>query len=321
MKQYEPCPRCADDRASGNLDRAQYCSSCKGKGMRRVPSSFVCNKCSGPLCPAGTMNEDIPHGLVEATVSGGYDSYHLFDTTNYEFSVCEKCLREFFGTFAIPPAISFYMGGGGDDYTYAQDEDAYRHRVWRDAGGARAKLKEGLCNVVIECPNKAVWRQFCSENLTETAMCDEHKRGARFANSYEARAEHVPADIPMKCADRTPEQKKIVAWAWLRSAAVPGKITYFQYISGCVGAHVGCIEHAITKEESTGGIWFPAKDVPEWARGLNLFPFDDGTLAVGPYHDVRRLVGEAQAAGKLNIVAAPILPHLHDKESGEDESA
>lgn len=315
MKQYEPCPHCADDRAAGDLDRAQGCPVCKGQGMRRRADSFACNKCGGPLCPAGTMNADNPHGLVEAKVSGGYDSYHLLDGTVYEFSICEKCLREFFNACAIPPALSSYMGG--DFESYAEERAAYERRLWRTSGGDVLKLVRGLCNVTIECENKATWRQFCSESLTERAMCDEHKRQVRFANSYEVRFEHVPTDIPLKVEERTPEQRKTVAWAWLRCAAVPGKPTYFQYVSGCVAAHVGRQSHAATKEESSGGVWFPDGNVPDWARELEQFPFDEGALAVGSYYDVLRLVKGAKAAGHP-IVEAPILPHLHEVEGDED---
>lgn len=41
------------------------------------------------------------YGLIETTVSGGYDSSHLEDVTSYTFSVCEPCLAKFFESNVI----------------------------------------------------------------------------------------------------------------------------------------------------------------------------------------------------------------------------
>lgn len=43
------------------------------------------------------------YGLIEATVSGGYDSNALEDMESYTFSLCEPCLKVLFDTFKHPP--------------------------------------------------------------------------------------------------------------------------------------------------------------------------------------------------------------------------
>lgn len=43
------------------------------------------------------------YGLIEATVTGGYDSGALSDYTQYTFSLCETCLKRLFDSFKLPP--------------------------------------------------------------------------------------------------------------------------------------------------------------------------------------------------------------------------
>lgn len=56
-----------------------------------------CNKC-GMSCRGhiGNLN-----GLIEATVSGGYDSTHLDDGDVYTFSLCEGCLKALIDSFKL----------------------------------------------------------------------------------------------------------------------------------------------------------------------------------------------------------------------------
>ena len=49
------------------------------------------------------------YGLVDAHVSGGYLSKHLRDLQYYEFSLCEKCIKEMFDTFKVPPKQERYL--------------------------------------------------------------------------------------------------------------------------------------------------------------------------------------------------------------------
>lgn len=98
-----------------------------------VTTDIICNKC-GDTCtpvsaraPRGTPVKWIEgvglveiseeesflrgpnaYGLIEAQVSGGYDSTDLEDCKNYTFSLCEPCLGALFKTFKIPPDESSY---------------------------------------------------------------------------------------------------------------------------------------------------------------------------------------------------------------------
>lgn len=53
------------------------------------------------------------YGLIEQTVSGGYDSYALEDLQKYTFSLCEGCLKELFDAFKIPVSQREYIIGEG----------------------------------------------------------------------------------------------------------------------------------------------------------------------------------------------------------------
>lgn len=135
---YKPCERCREAREAGDFDQAFACSSCKGRGAVRSRESWVCNGCGDCLCPGkeGEMNGDCPHGLVDATVTGGYSSEHLSDMTSYTFSLCEKCLRDAFATFKIPPKTAGY-GFSGED----EDEEPYTKEV-ADKAAYEAKSAE-----------------------------------------------------------------------------------------------------------------------------------------------------------------------------------
>lgn len=69
-----------------------------------VVEDIRCNKC-GETCVkflGGSKDFKDFYGLIEAVVSGGYESTDLEDTVTYTFSLCEKCLKELFDTFKIP---------------------------------------------------------------------------------------------------------------------------------------------------------------------------------------------------------------------------
>lgn len=148
---YEPCPACAESRGSGDLDSAASCPRCKGTGMRRTRESWICNACGKSLCPE---SDGCPYGLVEAKVSGGFNSPALSDCTNYEFSICENCLRKIFDEFAIKPMISEYMVGvlGGDDMPTDEkyeEEVAARKKANEENAASTAEFfklyEEGRC--------------------------------------------------------------------------------------------------------------------------------------------------------------------------------
>lgn len=154
IRMYEPCPACGVARVDCDFATAIACRSCKGTGILRTRESWVCNACGGCLCPNDSANHDVPFGLVEAKVSGGYSSPALSDCTNYAFSICEVCLRKIFEGFLIKPKISEYMIGvlGGDnvdtDEKY-EKEAAAKKKADEENAASKAEFfklyEEGRC--------------------------------------------------------------------------------------------------------------------------------------------------------------------------------
>ncbi len=73
----------------------------------------ICNKCGGS-CKSFMGSY---YGLIEAQVSGGYESSHLGDETEWRFSMCEMCLYQLFKTFKIDPLV---------------DEDSTANDIYQD---------------------------------------------------------------------------------------------------------------------------------------------------------------------------------------------
>jgi hypothetical protein len=66
------------------------------KDIQEITEIF-CNKC-GMSCRGHVGNLN---GLIEATVSGAYDSTHLEDGDVYTFSLCERCIKELIDSFQL----------------------------------------------------------------------------------------------------------------------------------------------------------------------------------------------------------------------------
>lgn len=141
--------------------------------------------CGETMCPIGTHNEQYPHGLHEAQVIGGYESYHLFDMTRYTFSFCEKCLRTMFNQCKIKPIVSYmdFDGNVAREESYQRDLEDYEYRVWKDSGGHHQAYLDRKCNFVKDCPNRAVYTQLISNDFTEGCCCEEHKNLFGYGNS------------------------------------------------------------------------------------------------------------------------------------------
>lgn len=104
-----------------------------------ITTDILCNKC-GLTCferrpeilqhynfdPEGEKDPLGGYGLIEAEVSGAYDSPHLFDLCRYMFSICEKCLCEFFETCKIKPTVC-----GGVNNVYLHDDGTEDGRLYR----------------------------------------------------------------------------------------------------------------------------------------------------------------------------------------------
>jgi hypothetical protein len=179
---YVDCSHCGHwDNGSRHKQICQYCNN-----TRQVidPKEILCNRCAGPQRPLGTHNEQYPHGLEEAEITGGYESYHLFDMTTYKFSICEKCLREMFNQFAIKPTVInrlAYEAKETDSWT--EDQNSYEYRVWKDSGAHHQAYLNRKCNFIKDCPNRAEYTQLISNDFTEDCCCEEHKELYNYANS------------------------------------------------------------------------------------------------------------------------------------------
>ncbi len=161
------------------------CPFCKNTRKVIDPREVLCNLCTGPMCPLGTMNEQIPHGLYRAKVIGGYDSYHLSDCYKYTFNICEKCLRELFIKCKIKPDIRDVGITGDADIIcdWEKDQEGYEYRVWKDTGGFHQAYMDGKCNSIKDCPNKAVYTILLNDEFTEDSTCEDHKGMRLYANS------------------------------------------------------------------------------------------------------------------------------------------
>lgn len=188
---YVQCKWCAP--AEGEIRTTpRMCSVCKNTGKAINPLEILCNMCGETMCPIGTMNEQTPYGLVDAAVTGGFESYHLLDMSCYEFSFCEKCLRQMFMQCKIKPYIhdawDHPINGTtpvyATEYSWEEDQGVYLYRVWQTDGGFHQAYVNGLCNVEKDCPNKAIYTVLLSDEFTENCACEAHKeRWSRTINA------------------------------------------------------------------------------------------------------------------------------------------
>ena len=184
---YVKCHGCAWrlEQMSDYDWRTNPCKQCNNTREVIDPKEILCNMCGETMCPIGTHNEQIPHGLHEAKVTGGYDSYHLFDMTTYIFSFCEKCLRRLFNDCKVKPIIydTSFEGDLTREEQWEQDQEAYEYRLWKDEGGHHQAYVNRKCNFVKDCPNTALYTQLISGDFTEGCSCEAHKDLWGYANS------------------------------------------------------------------------------------------------------------------------------------------
>jgi hypothetical protein len=202
---YETCGHCAEQRAHYDI-RALLCSWCSGTGFRL--KSYVCNGCG---C---TIENNL--GLPDLKITGSYGSTHLNDCNRYEFSLCERCLRNLFDRMEISPDVSDVHDG---DVSYKEDRETYLRTLWLHTGADARKLKlaHGLCTYSEFCRNEAKWRVFYSASVSDEALCDSHKSSVDYCEN----ATVVPAEplqhVPVDVKEQTEEQRRLVACEWLRS--------------------------------------------------------------------------------------------------------
>ena len=167
---YVECKIC-----SGQPDRIG-CRQCNDTREVIDPKEVLCNLCGETMCiseKCSDFNSQIPHGLVDASVSGGYDSFHLLDGTNYDFSFCELCLRKLFIQCKVKPKVSSYFPGHSS--SWEEDSYQYEYRMWVKNDGPHIAYENGLCNIYLNCKNKAKYSQFYESKFSEVSSCEEHK--------------------------------------------------------------------------------------------------------------------------------------------------
>lgn len=160
------------------------CKTCDNKGQIINPLERLCNMCGEALCPpAGSIHDQSPAGLIDAKVSGDYDSEYLSDLQNYKFSLCEKCLRQLFIQFKIKPEINEYSLNNGPEIpvTWEDDQYYYEARIWRRNDGPHQHYINRLCNIEYGCTNAAIYTVLASGEFTENCACEEHKEQALYA--------------------------------------------------------------------------------------------------------------------------------------------
>lgn len=178
---YVDCSRCG--HWQDDYRRTHVCEQCNNTRKTIDPQEILCNLCGGPQRPLGTSNEQYPHGLEDAKVTGGYDSYHLFDMTTYTFSFCEECLRKLFNQCKIPPKVEDTMELRAVEYAWTKDQELYEYRVWKDEGGHHKAYMEKRCNSIKDCPNRAVYTLLHNGDFSEDSACEEHKLTQCYSNT------------------------------------------------------------------------------------------------------------------------------------------
>lgn len=177
---YVECQGCKwqiEQNIVPNRDWAKNpCPKCNNTRQVTDPREILCNLCGECMCPIGTMNEQYPHGLHNAKVVGGYDSYHLLDMNRYTFSFCEKCLRQLFIQCKIKPEVDEVdFSGGSTEDSWESDQSSYEYRVWVDSGALHQSYLDKKCNVKKDCPNKAAYTRMINNHFSEECTCEEHK--------------------------------------------------------------------------------------------------------------------------------------------------
>lgn len=303
---YERCAFCQEARASGDWPRALACSRCRGQGIRRKPTSYLCNQCAGPLTV--THDQGDVYGLVEHSLSGHYSSDHLTDTTVYTFSLCEKCLRALFNGFTVPPRLAHYHAATGEldpsepGRAYAEDREWHEFSVWLRAGGQEKKLATGRCTYREHCIAPQAYREFSSSELSHLAPCEAHKGLPRALNCTFVPIALV-AGIPARRQDYSDADRLRVLAAWLTFGVHPGYvITWLTYLPSCVRDAIHLPPDTGRDTPRVGGLWVPAcfgSAVP-WTSpelGLQYATFDGGLLLYGDAGAVRRIARDPGGLG------------------------
>lgn len=162
---------------------AYPCDRCSNTRRVIAPEELLCNMCGGRMCheiqtPYGLWKAEDPHGLYNAKVFGGYESYHLLDMNKYTFSFCEKCLRQLFMQCKIKPIVDEmdFQDNIREADSWNRDQEIYEYRIWKDSGEYHQAYLNRKCNSAKDCSNKAVYTIMINKDFSEDCCCEEHKR-------------------------------------------------------------------------------------------------------------------------------------------------
>ena len=170
MTTYIKCKACS--HKSDIWRRKNLCRYCNNTQLFVEPSEILCNLCGECMC----LPESVyPDGLYNAEVSGGYNSYYLSDMTSYEFSLCEKCLREMFIKCKIKPKVDFSFDAERNGSNWDEDYKIYEYKIWRDAGNHHQAYLNGKCNSIKDCQNDAIYTIKHQGEFSEDSSCEDHK--------------------------------------------------------------------------------------------------------------------------------------------------
>jgi hypothetical protein len=175
--------------------------------MSHEDAKTICNMCGNSLLTSN--HEGAFHGgLVNAKVSGGYDSEYLSDMSSYTFSFCEKCLASILLKCKIEPYISEYgFGEGfGDDCqdilfdtnpygSFKKEQEYMKYKRWYNEGYPNKNsdvyqhFLKNKCTFKYKCKNKAkylVTYKNGSEPFSRAVIyhtcCKRHSKDAKEHN-------------------------------------------------------------------------------------------------------------------------------------------
>lgn len=153
------------------------CKHCNDTREVIDPKEILCNLCGETMCITENCSDhtsQIPHGLIDASVSGGYDSFYLLDGINYTFSFCELCLRKLFIQCKVKPLITSYFPHDSPS-SWEDDSYQYEYRMWAKNNGPHIAYENGMCNIYLNCKNKAKYTQYYDSKFSEVCACEDHK--------------------------------------------------------------------------------------------------------------------------------------------------
>jgi hypothetical protein len=182
---YVDCHRCRWQlEQQPDHDWVTYpCTRCSNTRRIIYPQEILCNMCGECMCHeiktlSGLWKTEEPHGLYNAQVSGGYESYHLLDMNTYTFNFCEKCLRQLFIQCKIKPTVDGmdFQDNIREEDCWERDQEIYEYRLWKDDGKHHQAYLNRKCNSEKDCPNKAIYTIMINNDFSEDSCCEEHKR-------------------------------------------------------------------------------------------------------------------------------------------------